>query len=66
LISELIAYIQVVQHGASLGLGLAGLGTADEGIFEDIKNVLYTDCAVASEAAGIGLGLCQRSTSSSR
>eukprot|EP00887_Chlorella_sp_A99_P004301 scaffold15.g4301.t1 len=48
---------EVVQHGACLGLGLAGLGTADEELFEDIKNVLYMDNAVAGEAAGLALGL---------
>ena len=37
--------------------GLAALGTEDEEIAEDIKNVLYTDSAVAGEAAGIGMGL---------
>ena len=49
--------VQVVQHGACLGLGLAALGTADEEIFEDVKNILYTDSAVAGEAAGIGMGM---------
>ncbi|CAN1334589.1 26S proteasome non-ATPase regulatory subunit 1 homolog A [Linum perenne] len=49
--------VEVIQHGACLGLGLAALGTADEEIYEDIKNVLYTDSAVAGEAAGIGMGL---------
>ena len=48
---------QVTQHGACLGLGLAALGTEDEMVFEEIKNVLYTDSAVAGEAAGIALGL---------
>lgn len=40
---------EVTQHGACLGLGLAGLGTGDEEAFEDLKNVLYTDSAVAGE-----------------
>eukprot|EP00195_Chlamydomonas_chlamydogama_P008069 CAMPEP_0202901100 /NCGR_PEP_ID=MMETSP1392-20130828/13237_1 /ASSEMBLY_ACC=CAM_ASM_000868 /TAXON_ID=225041 /ORGANISM="Chlamydomonas chlamydogama, Strain SAG 11-48b" /LENGTH=1014 /DNA_ID=CAMNT_0049587599 /DNA_START=141 /DNA_END=3185 /DNA_ORIENTATION=+ len=48
---------EIIQHGACLGLGLAALGTEDEEILEDIKNVLYTDSAVAGEAAGIGMGL---------
>ena len=47
----------MVQHGTFLGLGLAALGTEDEEICEDIKIVLYTDSAVAGEAAGIGMGL---------
>ncbi|TVU02681.1 hypothetical protein EJB05_51809 [Eragrostis curvula] len=57
---------EVVQHGACLGLGLAALGTADEEICEDIKNVLYTDSAVAGEAAGIGMGLLLVGTASEK
>ena len=49
--------MQVTQHGACLGLGLAALGTGNEEIFEDMKSVLYTDSATAGEAAGIALGL---------
>ncbi|KAL5725582.1 26S proteasome non-ATPase regulatory subunit 1 A [Ranunculus cassubicifolius] len=49
--------VEVIQHGACLGLGLSALGTADEEIYEDLKNVLYTDSAVAGEAAGISIGL---------
>ncbi|EOA39573.1 hypothetical protein CARUB_v10008193mg [Capsella rubella] len=49
--------VEVIQHGACLGLGLAALGTADEDIYDDIKSVLYTDSAVAGEAAGISMGL---------
>ncbi|XP_021896937.1 26S proteasome non-ATPase regulatory subunit 1 homolog A-like [Carica papaya] len=47
--------VEVIQHGACLGLGLAALGTADEEIYDDIKSVLYTDSAVAGEAAGISM-----------
>jgi 26S proteasome regulatory subunit N2 len=57
---------QVVQHGACLGLGLAAMGTADEEICEDIKNVLYTDSAVVGEAAGIGMGLLLVGTGSEK
>lgn len=57
---------QVIQHGACLGLGLAALGTADEDIYDDIKNVLYTDSAVAGEAAGIGMGLLMVGTASEK
>ena len=38
---------ETIQHGAGLGLGLAGLGTQDEELFEDLKGVLYTDSAVS-------------------
>ncbi|KAL4448567.1 hypothetical protein ABPG75_005786 [Micractinium tetrahymenae] len=48
---------EVIQHGACLGLGIAALGTEDEEAFEDVKNVLYMDNAVAGEAAGLSLGL---------
>ncbi|CAN1334592.1 26S proteasome non-ATPase regulatory subunit 1 homolog A [Linum perenne] len=58
--------VEVIQHGACLGLGLAALGTADEEIYEDIKNVLYTDSAVAGEAAGIGMGLLMVGTASEK
>ncbi|KAK2643941.1 hypothetical protein Ddye_019136 [Dipteronia dyeriana] len=58
--------VEVIQHGACLGLGLAALGTADEDIYDDIKNVLYTDSAVAGEAAGISMGLLMVGTASEK
>ncbi|OIT06050.1 PREDICTED: 26S proteasome non-ATPase regulatory subunit 1 homolog A-like [Nicotiana attenuata] len=58
--------VEVIQHGACLGLGLAALGTADEDIYDDIKNVLYTDSAIAGEAAGIGMGLLMVGTASEK
>ncbi|MBA0555444.1 hypothetical protein Golob_025623, partial [Gossypium lobatum] len=58
--------VEVIQHGACLGLGLAALGTADEEIYEDIKSVLYTDGAVAGEAAGISIGLLMVGTASEK
>ncbi|GFY93032.1 26S proteasome regulatory complex, non-ATPase subcomplex, Rpn2/Psmd1 subunit [Actinidia rufa] len=48
------------------GLGLASLGTAEEEIYDDIKNVLYTDSAVAGEAAGISMGLLMVGTGSEK
>ena len=48
---------QTILHGAGLGLGLSSLGSCDEEAFEDIKSVLYTDSAVAGEAAGLAMGL---------
>lgn len=56
----------MIQHGACLGLGLAALGTADEEIYEDVKNILYTDSAVAGEAAGISIGLLMVGTASKK
>ncbi|EPS66586.1 hypothetical protein M569_08186, partial [Genlisea aurea] len=58
--------VEVIQHGACLGLGLAALGTADDEIFDGIKNVLYTDSAVAGEAAGISMGLLMVGTASEK
>lgn len=48
---------EVVQHGACLGLGLASVGSAKEEIFEDLKQTLYSDNAVAGEAAALSIGL---------
>ena len=47
---------EVVQHGACLGLGLAGLGTGDEEVFEDLKNVLYMDNAGGCPGLGGRVG----------
>ncbi|XP_071713352.1 26S proteasome non-ATPase regulatory subunit 1 homolog A-like [Rutidosis leptorrhynchoides] len=58
--------VEVVQHGACLGLGLAALGTADEDIHDELKSVLYTDSAVAGEAAGISMGLLMVGTASEK
>ncbi|BFG19674.1 hypothetical protein CerSpe_059480 [Prunus speciosa] len=58
--------VEVIQHGACLGLGLAALGTADEEIYDDFKGVLYTDSAVAGEAAGISVGLLMVGTASEK
>eukprot|EP00178_Gracilaria_changii_P017261 TRINITY_DN4934_c0_g1_i1.p1 TRINITY_DN4934_c0_g1~~TRINITY_DN4934_c0_g1_i1.p1 ORF type:complete len:1095 (-),score=205.03 TRINITY_DN4934_c0_g1_i1:3303-6587(-) len=52
----------IVKHGACLGLGLSAMASWDgksreSEYYEELKNVLYTDSAVASEAAGISMGL---------
>ena len=57
---------EVVQHGGALGLGVAGMATGDEGIYEDLKNVLYTDSALNGEAVGIAMGLIMLGTSNTR
>ncbi|KAJ1970972.1 proteasome regulatory particle base subunit, partial [Dimargaris verticillata] len=49
--------VEILQHGACLGLGAAGMATANAGVFDSLKDVLYTDSAVAGEAAGIAMGL---------
>eukprot|EP00816_Leptocylindrus_hargravesii_P007844 CAMPEP_0196824882 /NCGR_PEP_ID=MMETSP1362-20130617/92736_1 /TAXON_ID=163516 /ORGANISM="Leptocylindrus danicus, Strain CCMP1856" /LENGTH=1155 /DNA_ID=CAMNT_0042205235 /DNA_START=13 /DNA_END=3479 /DNA_ORIENTATION=- len=48
---------ETLLHGASLGLGLVQFGTMDMVSAALLKEVLYTDSAVAGEASGIGLGL---------
>eukprot|EP00605_Chrysophyceae_sp_TOSAG23-4_P000949 GSChrysophyteH1.ASY1.ANO1.1049.1 assembled CDS len=48
---------EVVQHGATLGIGLAAMATGDEELFEHLKGVLYTDSAVAGEGAALAIGL---------
>ena len=53
---------EVVQHGGALGLGVAGMATGDDGIYEDLKGVLYTDSALNGEAVGIAMGLIMLGT----
>lgn len=48
---------EVVQHGGALGLGVAGMATGDEGIYEELKSVLYADSAINGEAVGLAMGL---------
>ncbi|KAJ3305800.1 proteasome regulatory particle base subunit [Kappamyces sp. JEL0829] len=48
---------EVLQHGAALGVGVAGMATNDEDIYEALKAVLFNDSAVAGEASGLAMGL---------
>jgi 26S proteasome regulatory subunit N2 len=48
---------EVVQHGACLGIALAGMATGDSEVYEQFKGILYQEQAVAGEAAGLGIGL---------
>ena len=48
---------EVVQHGGALGLGIAGMASGDEAIFEDLRNVLWADSAINGEAVGLSMGL---------
>ncbi|ORX70651.1 26S proteasome regulatory complex, non-ATPase subcomplex, Rpn2/Psmd1 subunit [Linderina pennispora] len=54
--------VEILQHGASLGLGAAGLGSGSEDVFEALKIVLFADSAVSGEAAAIGMGLVMMGT----
>ncbi|CEH15192.1 26s proteasome regulatory subunit rpn2 psmd1 [Ceraceosorus bombacis] len=57
---------EVVQHGAALGLGAAGMATGNEEVYEELRNVLYTDSAIAGEASGYAMGLVMLGTGSDR
>lgn len=57
---------EVVQHGGALGLGVASMATGDEGIYEDLRNVLYTDSALNGEAVGLAMGLVMLGTGNMR
>lgn len=48
---------EVVQHGACLGIGLAAMATGNPILFEELKNILFTDNATAGEGASIAIGL---------
>lgn len=62
-ISSTLSFQPVSSH---LTVGLASLGSEDEEVWEDLKNVLYTDSAVAGEAAGIGMGLLMAGSGSDK
>lgn len=53
---------EVVQHGGALGLGVAGMATGDEGIYEDLRSVLWSNSAINGEAVGIAMGLIMLGT----
>ena len=61
----------MVQHGAALGIGIAAMGTEDDALYEELKGVLFNDCAilsdaVAGEAAAIGWGLTMLGSASGK
>ncbi|KAJ9150323.1 26S proteasome regulatory subunit RPN2 [Pleurostoma richardsiae] len=53
---------EVIQHGGALGLGIAGMATGSEPIFENLKDVLYADSALNGEAVGLAMGLIMLGT----
>ncbi|ODQ51271.1 26S proteasome regulatory complex, non-ATPase subcomplex, Rpn2/Psmd1 subunit [Saitoella complicata NRRL Y-17804] len=57
---------ETIQHGAALGLGVAGMATGNEDIYEELKNVLFGDSAVAGEATGLAMGLVMLGTGHER
>ncbi|EPT04013.1 26S proteasome regulatory complex non-ATPase subcomplex Rpn2/Psmd1 subunit [Fomitopsis schrenkii] len=53
----------VVQHGAALGLGVAGMGGKNAETYDELKQALFReDSAVAGEAAGFAMGLIMLGT----
>lgn len=48
---------EVIQHGACLGIALAGMATGDAELYDEFKNIMYQEQAVAGEAAGLGIGI---------
>ena len=49
--------IDPMSHGAALGIGLAEFASKNIEVCDELKELLYTDSAVAGEAAGLALGL---------
>lgn len=48
---------EVISHGAALGVGLASFGSGDLEVVNELKELLYTDSAVAGEAASMAIGM---------
>ncbi|KAF1814378.1 26S proteasome regulatory complex, non-ATPase subcomplex, Rpn2/Psmd1 subunit [Eremomyces bilateralis CBS 781.70] len=57
---------EVVQHGGALGLGVAGMATGSEDIFEELKTALWSDSAINGEAVGLAMGLIMLGTGSTK
>lgn len=61
-----LQFLQVIQHSACLGLGLAALGTVEEESYVDINNILYLDSAIVGEVVGISMGLLMVGTATKK
>ncbi|KAK0385125.1 hypothetical protein NLU13_7603 [Sarocladium strictum] len=57
---------EVVQHGGALGLGIAGMATGDQAIFEKLRDILFQDSALNGEAVGLSMGLIMLGTANVR
>ncbi|KAG0151044.1 hypothetical protein CROQUDRAFT_651562 [Cronartium quercuum f. sp. fusiforme G11] len=57
---------EIIQHGAALGLGVAGMSSGNEDVYDDLRDVLYHDSAIAGEAAGYAMGLLMLGTGSTK
>lgn len=48
---------EIVQHGAALGLGVAGMASGDDTLVDELKSALWQESAISGQAAGISMGL---------
>ncbi|KAJ1514499.1 proteasome regulatory particle base subunit [Coelomomyces lativittatus] len=53
---------EAIQHGACLGIGVSGIATGNMDVYEELKSILHTDNAVASDAAAMAMGLVMLGT----
>ncbi|KAK1830131.1 armadillo-type protein [Podospora conica] len=57
---------EVILHGGALGVGIAGMATGREDIYEDLTKVLFSDSALNGEAVGLAIGLIMLGTGNAR
>lgn len=57
---------EVIQHGGALGLGIAGMATGNEQIFDELSKVLFADSALNGEAVGLAMGLIMLGTGNAK
>lgn len=48
---------ETAQHGAALGLGVAGMASHSEDIVDELKQALFSDSAISGQAVGLAIGL---------
>ncbi|EPE08515.1 26s proteasome regulatory subunit rpn2 [Ophiostoma piceae UAMH 11346] len=51
-----------IMHGGALGLGIAGMASGNEAVFESLTNSLHSDSALSGEAVGLAMGLIMLGT----
>lgn len=52
----------VICHGICLGYGLVGMATGDEGIYTELRSIIFEDSAVRGQAAALSAGLIMLGT----
>ena len=55
---------EAILHGGCLGLGLAAMATENQDLYDQLKDILFQDQAVAGEGAGLAMGLVMLGTAS--